>query len=135
MTPGRCGVFGNKALDGVPAELMAAYAGEQSVLWFSTAFPQPCFEQLRGVVAEWSATSLSTLTLATNVRTCLQHYVLAAKANQLRDPQAGLERQREECLVSTTRPGREIGCRKKRIDLGLIEELDLLTHVSFAWHC
>ena len=96
--------------------------------------PQPCFEHSRGFLAKWCTTLFPTLTFATYVSSASEDDVSAAEADQLRDPETSLERQREQSPVSTTWPGRGVWRREECIDLGLVEKLDLFTLVSFTWH-
>jgi hypothetical protein len=85
---------------------------------------QPGIEHARNVAPQRSAARLSPLAPTTDMRAASEHYVLAAKRNQFRDPQARLNGDEQEGAVAAANPGGGIRSRKERLDFLGRQKLD-----------
>ena len=84
----------HEVLQRIAAQVIAPHRGEERLILFATAFLDPGFHQLRGFAPEGCSPFLAALALALDVRPDAQHRVTPAQADQLRCPQAGLQRYR-----------------------------------------
>jgi hypothetical protein len=100
----------------------------------SITLGEPGTQRADSLPAQRRAAIFSSLTSALNVGTGAEDNVLTAQPDQLRDPQARLHGNEEECPVPPTCPRRLIGCCHEGLDLGPCKELDLRAVVALLWY-
>ena len=77
----------------------------------------PCREQLRRVAAERRAAFLPALAHTADMRAATEHHVVAPQVHQLGCPQAGLDREQEQRVITPSCPCRAIWRSQQRCDL------------------
>src|SRR5438128_10242066 len=95
-----------------------------SVSGFALTFLQPDAEDSNGGGGERSAALFSPLALAAQMGASAQRHVLAGQADKLRDPQPGLNGNRQQSAVASTDPAGAVGTGKQRVDLRSSQEGD-----------
>jgi hypothetical protein len=89
---------------------------------------------LNSVFTQWRATAFATLAFASYVCAGAKQNVFAAKPDKLRGTQAGLDSQCQKRTITATRPCREVGSGKQRIDLNLRQISDRAARIALARH-
>jgi hypothetical protein len=117
-------VGGQTPFDGVAAQPPAGAGWEQRVLRVAGPLVQPGGEHRLCRGGERHRAVLSALALAAHVRAGGERDVGAAQRDELGDPQAGLERQREHRPVAPALPARRVGRRDQGAGLLRGEERD-----------
>jgi hypothetical protein len=121
-----------ETLDGILAHASAARAGEDRLVGFRRTLAQPCFQNLRNIVAQGRAAELSPLALAADVGAGAKRHVLAAERGQLGDAQTGLDSDEEESVVAPSDPSGKVWSVEKDIDFLLSKELHDPSLEAFA---
>ena len=117
-------VLGDDQRDRVGAEPSAATRREERIVGSATTFIKPAAQHRHNPGRERRRTLLAALSETANVRTDPEVHVAASEPGELRDPQAGLDRERQERVVAPTEPARPIRSSQQRIDLTWLEEGD-----------
>ncbi|MCJ7569018.1 MAG: hypothetical protein MUO58_15945 [Anaerolineales bacterium] len=124
---------GNQAFDGVSAERTTANAGKDWVIRLPIELAKPRRHNLCCFWAKWRAPLLSAFPFTSHMGARSQDYIIAAKTDQLRDPESCLDCSQEKSSVPSSDPGSLIRCIKKSIDLFRRKELDGSSLKAFAW--
>src|SRR6476659_7071991 len=83
----------------------------------AVVFMQPGGECGYGVGGKRGRAVFASLAVATNVWPGTQMDVVADESGQFGDPQAGLDGQREQGVITATEPGAVVGRRQQCVDL------------------
>jgi hypothetical protein len=83
------------ALDGVAGQAPPGAGREQRILWQPGSFVEPDGEDCLGVFGERDRSLLAAFAFDADVRSGAEREVVAVDRDQLGDPQAGVERERE----------------------------------------
>ena len=133
-TPGPGGgqMLGQEVVEAVVAERTAALIGEQRVVRFATAFPQPCPQRCRRVLAQRRTPLLSSLAVAAHMGAGAKLDVLAAQTDEFRGPQSGLHRHQQQDAVAPSRAGLRVRRPEQNVDLVAFEKGDGASGVAFV---
>ena len=133
-TPGPGGgqMLGQEVVEAVVAERTAALIEEQRVVRFATAFPQPCPQRCRRVLAQRRTPLLSSLAVAAHMGAGAELDVLAAQTNEFRGPQSGLHRHQQQGAVAPSRAGLRVRRPEQNVDLVAFEKGDGASSVAFV---
>lgn len=116
-------VLGEEAFDGISAELSAPAGREERLERLALSFSQPGSERRHGRGRQRRDPLLAALAEAAHVGTAAECHVLASQPDQLRDPQAGLDRDEQQGVVAPTDPAGAVGTGQEGVDLVLGQEL------------
>ena len=98
-------MFGNEALDGIPAEPVTAIAYEQRRIGVTGLLRQPIAENHHTIFSEWSGSLLSSFAHTADVGTCSKHYITTVEVNQFRDPETRLQAEQKQGSVASSTLG------------------------------
>ena len=100
----------------------AARVGEYRLIGHPRRLAQPRGKNGSRVLAQRRAALLAPLADDVHMRAGPELHVLAVKAGQFRQTQAGLDREQDQRVVAATGPGALVRRRQQRIDLGATQE-------------
>ena len=115
-------VFGKPVLQSVPAESSSGLCGEQRGFWLTGPLGQPGTQDGDCARGERRDPLLSSLPVATHMRTGSEMDIGAAQAGQFRRPKTGLDSEAEQCGVAPPGPLRPIGRGEQGVDFLLGQE-------------
>ena len=131
--PGRGGgVFGEQPGDRVGAQWSASTGREHRIGWAAVVFAEPGGERGDGVGGKRGRAVFASLAVATNVWPGAQMDVVADESGQFGDPQAGLDGQREQGVITATEPGAVVGRGQQCVDLLAGQEAHQFLLVAFG---
>ena len=108
-------------LDGVAAESCAGAGREQRLVGSAGALGEPGFEHRPDGRRQWRSSRLASFADGVDVGAGAERDVLAVQGDQLGDPQAGLDREREHRVIAPAGPGGLVAGGEERVDLGFGE--------------
>jgi hypothetical protein len=126
-------VEGQAPFDRVARQRGAAAGAEQRLLAVSGPLVQPGFEDLEGVAGERGDALLASFAVAGDVCAGAQVKVCAAKPDEFGDAQTGLDRDRDQGVVSSSGPGGGVGRGEQRGGLWIGEVVDQGPLEPFGW--
>jgi hypothetical protein len=131
---GSAGVFGDETFDRIAAQLSASGTGKQRIFGPTVALAQPGVQHRCGFWTQRCAPVFSPFSLAVDMGASSQHDILAIQANQLGDPETGLNGEQKHCPITPPNPTGEIRCRQHSLTLFAGEKFDGPTFVTFRRH-
>ena len=127
-------VFGKPVLQSVPAESSSSLCGEQRGFWLTGPLGQPGPQDGDCARGERRDPLLSSLPVATHMRTGSEMDIGAAQAGQFRRPKTGLDSEAEQCGVAPPGPLRPIGRGEQGVDFLLGQEGHEPSLEAFWWN-
>jgi hypothetical protein len=106
----------------VPAESSSSLCGEQRGFWLTGPLGQPGRQDGDCARGERRDPLLSSLPVATHMRTGSEMDIGAAQTGQFRRPKTGLDSEAEQCGVAPPGPARPIGRGEQSVDFRLGQE-------------
>jgi hypothetical protein len=117
-------MFGQEVLNPIGAELSPTVTGEDDIVFRSTPFLEPSFEDGDCLFGERCTALFTALTDTTDMSSCAQDRIATTQMNEFRKSEARLDGQQEKGMISPARPGGIIRSGQEGLNFGIGEKID-----------
>ena len=134
-------VLAKHILNRIGTQATAMHVGEKCDGVVGRRFLEPALQGRHERLRQRRAALFAAFADTTHMRTDAECNGPPIKPCQLRQPKAGLDRKRQQCMIATSKPRGSIGRVQKRFDLQAVQEMDdllssrLLGIASTRWMC